>query len=151
MALGQFVEGSVVVVPFLSGNAVFEPAKSQTARADHAPVEVRARQCPGVKDQVASGDGQFRHDAVRCGAEHGTGPGDVDGVARFQDAAAHHGFHRITGTGADGNACGKACFHSVFFTEMTDDVPRLYDARHEVFGNAQNIELFLGPFFLTTS
>ena len=88
MALGQFVEGSVVVVPFLSGNAVFEPAKSQTARADHAPVEVRARQCPGVKDQVASGDGQFRHDAVRCGAEHGTGPGDVDGVARFQDAAA---------------------------------------------------------------
>lgn len=30
---------------------------------------------------------------------------------------------------------------------MTDDVPRLYDARHGRFGNAQDVELFLGPFF----
>ena len=140
--------GPVVIIAFFAGDAVLEPAQGQAARADHAPVEIRPRQGAGVENEVAPRYGQFRDDAVGGGAEHGTRSGDVDSAARFQDAAAHHGFHRIAGAGADGDACGEARFHGIFFTERADDVPRLDNAGHIRFRDAQDFQLLRRPFLL---
>ena len=138
----------VIAVGRPVADAVLVPAQRQTARTDVTPIEVCVRQRAAVEDEARALARELGNDAVRGDAEHAARARHIDGLPRLQVARSQHGLHRVAGAAADGSAFRKARPTGHLRRQPAHDIPRLHNAGHHVFRNAQQLQLLVRPALL---